>query len=169
MNYKQRHIPRRTEPAAERRFGDDPMQDSGQSGGKRHHPRTWWIREMLVAKDPLGMLRSTWQPPTDVFESEQCVVVRMEIPGLDIDSLCIHLADDVLTVVGRREDGCPHRKVRFQQLEIHFGRFERSIPVAFPVRREGATWEFQDGFLVIILPRADQEAPVSTFYIKVNL
>jgi len=144
------------------------MQSSSHPGGGRERER--WLHEWLLAKNPLGILGNTpWQPPTDVFETVDSVVVRMEIPGLNTDSLSICLADDVLTVKGRRDDSCEHRKERFQQLEIRFGYFERSIPLAFPIRHEGTAAQYRDGFLMIVLPRAQQEPAATTFYIRINL
>jgi HSP20 family protein len=149
------------------------MQGSSHSGGGSGHGSHQvdrWFRELLLSKNPLGILTdSSWQPPTDVFETSDSVVVRMEIPGLDVESLSICLADDVLTVRGRRDDACEHRKIRFQQLEIHFGYFERSIPLAFPIKHQETHASYREGFLMIVMPRAAQEPAASTFYIKINL
>ena len=147
------------------------MQSSGQSGGQdgaRKFDR--WVRELLLAKNPLGIPTDIpWQPPTDVFETPETMVVRMEVPGLDVSSLSICLSDDVLTVKGHRDDFCTRRKERFQQMEIRFGNFERSVPLTSAVRYEDATAEYVNGFLVIELPRSPREADVSTFYIRINL
>ena len=144
------------------------MQGSGQSGGGHRYER--WFREFMIAKNPLGMLAETsWQPPTDVYETNDAVVVRMEIPGVDPASLDIHLDGDALTIQGVRADCTRHRKVAVQQMEIHCGHFKRSILLRCPVQHEGAAAEYHSGFLTIVLPRARKEAPVSTFYIKINL
>jgi len=147
------------------------MQGSGYSGGGRgSHDGERWFREILLAKNPLGMIAETsWQPPTDVFETDDAVVVRMEIPGINPEMLSIRLVDDVLTIQGVRDDCCEHHKVKFQQLEIHSGQFKRSIPLRYPIVYEEVAATYRQGFLSVVMPRAKQEHSVSAFYIKIKL
>lgn len=100
-----------------------------------------------------------WLPRTDVYETEDDLVVRVELAGVRRESLGVSLSADrrTLSVRGfRREahiDG--HRKLRYYQLEVYFGPFERDIPlpseVKLDIERLSATC--RDGFLVVTLPK----------------
>ena len=71
---------------------------------------------------PQGTL---WQPPTDVFETETGVVVRMEVPGLDPRDIVLVLSGNTLRIRATRQDTHQHTKTRCHQFEVRFGRFER--------------------------------------------
>lgn len=96
-----------------------------------------------------------FRPPTDVFETEDAIVVIVEVAGLREDQLEVSLsaADQVLTVAGRRQSYTMEAgKAIFHQLEIAFGAFAVDIPVPAAVAGAGsATAEYNDGFLTITL------------------
>jgi HSP20 family protein len=94
---------------------------------------------------------SVWSPPTDVYETEDGFVVRIEIAGMREDDFEVALEDGVLTVSGVRPDTNERRA--FHQMEIWFGRFEIGIEIPVPVDVEASAAEYRDGFLVITLPR----------------
>lgn len=105
---------------------------------------------------PLGWrlsLRSTaWRPPTDVFETEEAIVVRVEIAGMREDDFIIELNGRNLVVRGTRQDA-PERRA-FHQMEIRYGEFaiELELPVYVDADRVQAV--YSDGFLRIDLPKA---------------
>ena len=99
-----------------------------------------------------------FRPPTDVYETEDAVVVIIEVAGLQEDQFEISLseADRVLTVVGRRQShGADAGRVTFHQLEIPYGVFAVDVPVPWPLQdAQQSTAAYNDGFLVITLPKA---------------
>src|ERR1041384_6747886 len=74
---------------------------------------------------------SAWTPNTDVYETADHLVVKMEIAGIDKDDLEITLNDRLLLVRGYRKDPCRQRQHRcsFRQMEIDYGYFERRIVI----------------------------------------
>lgn len=104
---------------------------------------------------PQGTL---WQPPTDVFETETGVVVRMEVPGLDPSNITLILSGNTLRIRATRRDSHRHAKTRFHQLEIRNGRFERVILLPEELHFEAAEAAYANGFLVVTIPRAGQVA-----------
>jgi HSP20 family molecular chaperone IbpA len=99
-----------------------------------------------------------WQPNVDVCESEDCVWVRLEAAGLDLDRTRVTLGPDnrVLTVTGYRpepSDAC-ERRLRCHQLEIYFGHFERDILLPdVSLDREAVRADYRDGMLIVTLPK----------------
>jgi len=99
-----------------------------------------------------------WQPPTDIYETDDSLVVRMEIAGLQPRDVAVQLEGEVLTIRGRRREDCPHCKRRYCQMEIHTGPFERVLALPKPVLAEGARARYTNGILEILLPRAERFA-----------
>lgn len=108
---------------------------------------------------PLGGPSRFWQPSVDVHETENGLLVKMELAGTRADDLQVSLSPDdrVLTISGARAEGRADRegRVRCHQLEIYFGPFERSLvlPAGLPLDREQISATYRDGFLLVTLPK----------------
>lgn len=94
-----------------------------------------------------------WCPPTDVYETDSAIVVKIEIAGLSPEDFTISLDPRVLTVRGVRRD--PTSKLAYQQLEINYGQFQTEVRLPWPIN-ESAEIEatYEQGFLTIVLPKA---------------
>jgi HSP20 family protein len=94
---------------------------------------------------------NVWRPPTDVYETEQSVVVKMEIAGMRDDDLEVAVQDNLLLISGSRSDALERKA--YHQMEIPFGKFSVGVDLPVPVNTENATAEYKDGFLTIQLPK----------------
>jgi len=97
--------------------------------------------------------RGGWHPPTDVFETADEVVVKMEIAGVRKKDLEVTFENQCLRVRGRREERFPKKKVAVTQMEVEFGVFERAVQIRQPVEVDGIDASYAEGFLVIRLPK----------------
>lgn len=98
-----------------------------------------------------------FRPPTNVYETEDAVVVVVEVAGLEEGDYMVTLSDDdrTLTVSGRRHLPNAEARVVYHQLEIAQGRFITQAYLPWPLAGpEEATAIYEDGFLVINLPKA---------------
>lgn len=93
-----------------------------------------------------------WRPPTDVFETDDLLIVRVEIAGMRESDFTISLEDRRLVVGGTRPDQSERRA--YHQMEIPFGEFSTEIELSTPVVAERVEAVYQDGFLKIVLPKA---------------
>jgi HSP20 family protein len=109
-----------------------------------------------------------YHPEADVFETAEGLVARFAVPGCRPEELELRLVGSTLRLLGNRRDGCPRRKKRFHQMEIHYGSFERSLPLPAPVDARGAEARYQDGMLEVFLPRA-RRASKRTLLIEIRL
>ena len=98
---------------------------------------------------------NVWSPPTDEYETEEAYVVRMEIAGMQEDDFEVSLENNTLFISGSRLDELPERRA-YQQMEIRFGKFSSAISLPGPVNSEQAQAEYKDGFLIVVLPKTDQ-------------
>jgi len=95
---------------------------------------------------------SVWSPPTDVYETEEAYMVRMEIAGMREEDFEVFLENNTLLISGTRPDQTERRA--YQQMEIRFGKFSSSVSLPGPVNIEQARAEYKDGFLTIFIPKA---------------
>ena len=91
-----------------------------------------------------------WRPPTDVYVTDEAVIVRMEIAGMRDGEFSISLEDHTLTVSGSRSDQPEQRA--YHQMEIRFGEFRTEVGLHWPVDTDNIDAEYKDGFLRVILP-----------------
>jgi HSP20 family protein len=108
-------------------------------------------REMLHAVS-WHVRSNIWSPPTDLYETEEAYVVRVEIAGMREDDFEVLLENNTLLVSGSRPDLTERRA--YQQMEIRFGKFSTALNLPGPVNIEQARAEYKDGFLNIVLPKA---------------
>jgi len=110
----------------------------------------------LFTRDVHGMLpsRTAFEPLADVYETEDAVVVRLEISGLKANSsdILVEIQDDLMTVSGERLDPADGAR-EYEQMEIRTGRFEKTVRVPCMVSETEAVARYDDGFLVISLPK----------------
>jgi HSP20 family protein len=117
------------------------------------HPR-WYTTEESDSLRPSGNrwrngLRShVWRPATDVYETEESIVVRVEIPGMQEEDFSISLKGNQLSIGGNRSDVLERRA--YYQMEISFGEFLTEVDLSGPVRSDEVTAEYIDGFLRLI-------------------
>ena len=107
------------------------------------------------------VVSSSWTPNTDVYETPESLVVRMETAGIDKDRIEITLHDRWLQVRGYRRDPCRQRRCSFHQMEIDYGDFERRILLPRKVDGRHARAQFHNGFLHIELPKSDTTESVT--------
>jgi len=94
---------------------------------------------------------TTWSPPTDVYETEQNYVIKVEVAGMRDEDFEVAFENNVLIIRGHRLDH--NEKRAYHQMEIRFGRFELAVEIPVVIDIEKAIAEYKDGFLIIMLPK----------------
>jgi len=108
-----------------------------------------------------------WQPPTDVYETEKNIIIKMAVSGLRPEDISVLFSDHILTVSGKRGDDSAHQKICFYQVEIRYGYFERKIKIPKHVDANNIHATYESGFIVITIPKAEK-AFNSTISIKIT-
>lgn len=93
-----------------------------------------------------------WRPPTDVYETEEAIIVRVEIAGMREADFSVQLIENSLQIRGVRQDVSERRS--YHQLEIPFGEFSSEIDLLAPVAADQIEAVYRDGFLRIVLTKA---------------
>ena len=99
-----------------------------------------------------------WMPPFDVSETDDEMIVRLEVPGMDKKDININLSHGTLTVTGEKKQE-KEEKETYHCTERCYGTFSRSISLPFEVDGDKVDASFKDGVLKITLPRSEAVKP----------
>jgi HSP20 family protein len=100
-----------------------------------------------------------WTPSVEVFERDNNLVVRAELPGLDKDDVNVELTDDGLVIKGERKRESEERLEGGYRSEIEYGRFCRLIPLPEGVNMDQAQARMNNGVLEVAIPAAEARRP----------
>lgn len=96
-----------------------------------------------------------WHPPTDLYETDDRVIVMVEVPGVDPDRFVISLLERRLVITGTRYDPNVVRRA-YHQMEIHFGEFRTEVELPCVVDEDRVDAEYREGLLRVTLPKLAQ-------------
>ncbi|MCP4266947.1 MAG: Hsp20/alpha crystallin family protein [Candidatus Brocadiaceae bacterium] len=159
-------------PKAELLINEDNMahlpDDSPQKLMAKHSSVEKLYEEFFyVAKSHDFASSAPWQPPTDVYETEKDIIIRIAVSGLRHEDVSVVFSDHILTVSGRRRDDSANQKVCYYQVEIRHGYFERKIKIPKHVDANNIHATYENGFILVTIPKAEQ-AINSTISIKIT-
>src|SRR3982074_3226514 len=82
----------------------------------------------------------TWEPPVDIFETEQELVVLVPLPDVAAEQLDVPIAGTPVIIRGRRGMPASYRSAAMRRLEIAYGRLGRRIEFAPGQFQPGKRW-----------------------------
>ena len=94
----------------------------------------------------------TGRPPTDVYESDDHIIIKVEIAGMLQENFEITYYKNILSISGCRTDENSSIK-SFHQLEIGYGEFLSTIEINTPIQVDQAEAIYKNGFLTLLLPK----------------
>lgn len=97
-----------------------------------------------------------WTPPTDIYETQDAIHVRMELAGVNREDIEITAHGHYVTIRGQRHEVPQCDKEKYHLLEIQYGKFERVIKLPFNLSTTSITAELQNGFLLITIPKPSE-------------
>jgi HSP20 family protein len=100
-----------------------------------------------------------WLPETDVEQTEDATVFKLDLPGMTADDVKVGVDDHLLTVSGERREEHEEKHEGYVSRERAVGRFERSMRLPDNVKDEDIEASFKDGVLTIKVPRVAESAP----------
>ena len=112
----------------------------------------------VAAKEERTVPGRLYVPTTDVYETEDALVVAMEVPGVGRDEVAIELKDDVLRVEGRI-DSAKYGGMEPVYTEYGVGHWARTFALSDKVDRERIGAQLEDGVLTLTLPKTEEARP----------
>ena len=94
-------------------------------------------------------------PPVNISEDKDVVVVRCELPGMDISEIDLTLTESSLVVKGERQSA----KGKYYRQERPTGAFQRIVNIHAPIDRDKVTAKMKDGLLEVVIPKSEASKP----------
>lgn len=92
-----------------------------------------------------------WYPAADVYQTPEGWVVKVELAGVSPEDIEIDIQGNVLYIAGCRKDRSCSAGVSFQQMEITYSNFEKTLRFPSPIDGARIEHEFENGLLIITL------------------
>ncbi|MBV9008466.1 MAG: Hsp20/alpha crystallin family protein [Verrucomicrobia bacterium] len=103
-------------------------------------------------------LFSGWSPALDVYQNNDNVVARVELPGMRKEDIEISLHDGMLTISGERKSEISEAD-KAARTECYVGKFRRSVSLPTQVDANKVSANYRDGILTVTLPKAEEAKP----------
>ncbi len=129
-------------------------------------------REMMTLRDamdrlfddaftrPLRLSDAQWSiPAVDMYQTDNEVVVKAALPGIKTDDVQINITGDLLSIKGEIKEKEETKEKSYHIREQRWGAFERTIALPTDVVADKAKAEFENGVLIITLPKAEAVKP----------
>jgi HSP20 family protein len=145
-----------------------PRKETGLTPSRLVHDPFTLMREMTSELDRMfhesswpswrWLLRTrrgaeqAWYPQIDVFEKDNRLVTKIDLPGMKKDDVKVEVTDGQLAISGERKREAEERGEEFYRCEREYGSFYRAVPLPEGVKLEDVKATFSDGVLEVSVP-----------------
>lgn len=116
-------------------------------------------KEVQTPEDRHALMGTRWSVlAAEVSETEQAVVVRLEVPGMESGDFELSVLDGrALSVTGEKQAQREESRGQYHIMECAYGRFQRIVPLPVEVAESGARANYAKGVLRVELPKLAQQ------------
>jgi HSP20 family protein len=100
-----------------------------------------------------------WAPACDVYENENEIVVKAELPEVKKDDVHVEVENNVLTIRGERRFEEEAKRENYHRMERSYGGFMRSFTLPTTVDTDKINAGFKDGVLRLVMPKRAEAKP----------
>ena len=100
-----------------------------------------------------------WSPPVDIYETDDALVLKAELPGFSKDEINIEMKDQTLVIKGERKREDEVKEGSYHRTERVYGAFQRSFMLPTTVDQEKVSAAYKDGVLELRLPKVQAAQP----------
>lgn len=115
-------------------------------------------KQELESKEESTLQAKFYKPETDILETEQELLVTMDMPGVAKDAVEIKVEKNTLQVEGRI-DLKRYETLKAQYAEYNLGHFSRSFQLSSEINQDRISAKMDQGVLTLTLPKAEQAKP----------
>lgn len=126
------------------------------------------LRDRFFGQRPLaGTFTEEWLPSVDISETEDKLLIKAELPGLETQDVNVSISGDLLTIKGEKKKEKEEKGEHHYYMERYSGSFERSFRIPVNVKSDQVEAVFDKGVLKVTLPKVE-EARKKEIEIKVK-
>jgi len=100
-----------------------------------------------------------WAPAVDIYETEQNLVVKADLPDIKPEEIDIRVENNILTIRGERQFEKKVNESNYLRVERAYGSFSRSFSLANTVNTEAIQAEYKNGVLTLTIPKREEAKP----------
>lgn len=100
-----------------------------------------------------------WTPMADVFTTDEEIIVKADLPGLERDDIKVYVTDHTLMIEGERTREKEIEEEDFFQSEVWYGKFLRQIELPDQVETEKVDAHYENGILEVRIPKGAEVKP----------
>src|SRR6202049_3597746 len=100
-----------------------------------------------------------WAPAVDIYETENELVVKADLPDVNPQDLDIRVENNILTIRGERKFATKVNEDNYLRIERAYGSFSRSFSLAKSVKKDAIKADYQNGVLTLSLPKREEAKP----------
>lgn len=97
-----------------------------------------------------------WMPPLDILETNESVIIKVEVPGIEPKDISISVRGDTLTISGEKRAEREEQGRNYYFIERSCGYFSRSVVLPVVVNYDQAKAEYRRGVLEVVLPKFEK-------------
>jgi len=102
---------------------------------------------------------ASWAPAVDIFETENELVVKADLPDVQEKDIDIRVENNTLTIRGERKFNNEVHEDNYLRVERAYGTFTRSFSLPNTVNTEGIRAEYRNGVLSVRMPKREETKP----------
>jgi len=103
-----------------------------------------------------GLRAGAWVPAVDIYETEQNIVLKAELPGVDPKDVEATVHEGTLYLKGERKFEKEVKEESYHHVERSHGSFARSFELPASVDADKVLAEFKDGVLTLTMPKKEE-------------
>jgi HSP20 family protein len=100
-----------------------------------------------------------WAPPVDIFETENELVFKADLPDVELGDLTVRVENQTLTISGERKFERKEQGKGYHRVERSYGNFARSFAVPNSFDTDKINAGFKNGVLTVTLPKKEAAKP----------
>ena len=101
----------------------------------------------------------TWIPPVDMYETDDALILKAELPGVSKDDVHVEVHQNTLILRGERKPEAQVKEDSYHRVERAYGSFQRSFVLPTLVDQEHVQATYHDGVLELRLPKSEAAKP----------
>jgi len=102
---------------------------------------------------------TAWAPSVDIYETENELVLKADLPDVNEKDLDVHVENNMLTIRGERKFEQKVKEENYLRIERTYGSFSRSFSLPNTVSTEGIKAEYKNGVLTVEMPKRTEAKP----------
>ena len=122
-----------------------------------------YVRLLKEAFSPMSgeteVSTRSWAPPVDIYETEDAIVLKAELPGIDPKDVEVRVEDNTLYLKGERNYEKEVNEQNYHRIERSYGSFARSFSLPNSISAEKVKAEYKDGLLTLTMPKREEAKP----------